>query len=99
MKQNKKYLTANEIEAIIKRVVARKGYELTEIQSLTTQSRYYKIVCGPNELSFRVSDHPTGSRLMTLRTDRQLTVENVENFAVNRCKDLGKRILKNTLGI
>lgn len=102
MQKNKKItkkVSIDDAERIIKRVVARKGYQLLEIKSESTISRYYKISSGPYELAFRISDHSTKKRLMTLRIDHNFSIENIERFAINRCKDLGDRIVKQTLGV
>lgn len=98
-KQQTRIMSIDDVERIIKQVVLKKGYQLSEIKSESTVSRYYKISSGQYELAFRVSDHGTRRNLMTLRIDHKMSPQNIESFAVNRCKDLGDRIIRQALGI
>lgn len=97
--QKNKQIPIEEAENIIRREVKKQGYQLITIKSESTISRYYKISSGQYDLSFRISDHATQKRLMTLRIDHKTSVKNIEQFAKNRCKDLGKRIIKQALGV
>lgn len=83
-----------EITRIIRKEVAKKGYELEERKSTTTNSWYFKIYSGKVSLMFRLSDHNTAKDVITLRTDKKITPKSVEGFVQNRCRDLSDRKMK-----
>lgn len=92
-------MTKIEIKKLIEKKVACKGYKLEEIDSLSTESMYFKISSGNTSLTFRVSDHKTSRNLITLRVDHKTNRQLIENFIENRCKDLSKRRVKELLGL
>ena len=92
-------LNVEAIRNIIKQKVAQKGYSLEERKSSSTNSWYFKIISGNYSLLFRVSDHKTGTKVITLRVDKNTNYKTVERFIENRCNDLSSRIVKSVLGI
>ena len=48
---------------------------------------------------FRLSDHPTKSDVITLRTDKNLSYKQLVRFVENRCRDLSDRKIKALLGL
>ena len=46
---------------------------------------------------FRVANHKTKANITTLRLDKKVNRQQVEQFAANRCKDLGRRVVKSFL--
>lgn len=92
-------MNAAEIIKIIEKTVDKKGYDLKERKSVSTDSMYFEISSGKYSLLFRISDHATRKDVITLRTDLKLTPEKVEGFVRNRCRDLSDRKLKGILGI
>jgi hypothetical protein len=92
-------LNVEAIRNIIKQKIAQKGYILEERKSSSTNSWYFKIISGNYSLLFRVSDHKTGTKIITLRVDKNTNYKIVERFVENRCNDLGSRVVKSELGI
>ena len=92
-------LKIEAIRNIIKQKINQKGYVLEERKSSSTDSWYFKIISGNYSLLFRVSDHRTGSKVVTLRVDKNTNYKVVERFIDNRCYDLGARVVKSSLGI
>ena len=90
-------MTITEIKQILSKKISQKGYILEERKSTTTDSWYFKIYSGTYSLMFRVANHSSGSNIITLRTDKKITRQQVERFAVNRCNDLSKRVVKEFL--
>lgn len=87
------------IARIIRTEVNKKGYNLEERKSVSTDSWYFKIYDEKFSLLFRLSDHNTKKDVITLRVDKKLTQKTVQTFIQNRCNDLSKRRLKGLLGI
>ena len=87
------------IAKIIRAEVNKKGYNLEERKSVSTDSWYFKIYDEKYSLLFRLSDHNTKKDVVTLRVDKKLTQKAVQTFIQNRCNDLSKRRLKGLLGI
>lgn len=89
-----------DVLEIIKREVKRKGYDLIERDSVSTNSHYFKLYSGKTSLMFRISDHNTKSNIITLRIDgKKMNPEHIKNFIINRMSDLGRRHLKDVLGM
>jgi len=87
----------NTVRNIIKKEIQRKGYELEERKSTTSESWYYKIYNGNNSLMFRISDHKTNSNIITLRVDKKLNRKTLDAFIRNRCDGLSRRVLDSFL--
>jgi hypothetical protein len=87
------------ITNIIEQTVSKKGYKIEERKSISTDSWYFKIYSDQYSLMFRLSDHPTKSDVITLRTDKNLSYKQLVRFVENRCRDLSDRKLKGLLGL
>lgn len=87
------------VAQIIKQEAKKKGYEIEERKSVSTDSMYFKIYSDKYSLLFRLSDHPTKSDVVTLRVDKNLTYKQIIRFVDNRCRDLSDRKLKLLLGL
>lgn len=92
-------LKVEAVRNIIRQKVAQKGYVLEERKAVSTDSWYFKLVSGQYSLLFRVSDHKTDTKVVTLRVDKNTNYKTVERFVENRCKDLGARVVKSALGL
>ncbi len=92
-------MTYEQVAQIVFKEAKRAGYVVEERRSVSTQSVYYTLINGKYSLLFRVSDHKTCSRVITLRIDHKSTAKTAESFVKNRIKDLGYRTLKMELGI
>jgi hypothetical protein len=92
-------LNVEAVRNLVKQKVSQRGYTLEERKSATTSSWYFKISSGEYSLLFRVSDHKTGSKVVTLRVDKNTKFKVAEKFINNRCDDLGARIVKTALGM
>lgn len=92
-------LNIDAIRSMAKQIIQRKGYEFEERKSSSSNSWYFKIKSGEYSLLFRVSDHKTGSNVITLRVDKNTNYKVVERFIGNRCEDLSARVVKAALGM
>lgn len=90
-------MTITEIKKILEKEINQKGYSLEERKSTSTDSWYFKIYSGAYSLMFRVANHKTKANITTLRLDKKVNRQQVEQFAANRCKDLSKRVVKSFL--
>lgn len=86
-------MTLEQVTMLIKKEIGSMGYEVEERKSTTSKSLYFKIRTAKASLLFRVSDHRPNTNVITLRTDKKLTDQQVRAFARNRIKDLQKRSL------
>jgi len=92
-------LNMEAIRNMAKQIIKQKGYDFEERKSSSTNSWYFKIKSGDYSLLFRVSDHKTGSNVITLRVDKNTNYKVVERFIGNRCSDLSARVVKSALGM
>lgn len=77
----------------------KSGYCFEETKSKTTNSVYYKLFSATNNLIFRISDHNTGTKIITFRIDCSNDFNNLIRFVQKRIKDLSYRSTKQLLGI
>jgi hypothetical protein len=74
------------------RSVKREGYTIERIRSRTTNSSYYRISDGKNQIAFRISDHETHrSNISTLDLSYPITPNKVRGFVRNKVSGLKKR--------
>lgn len=87
------------IRKAVRTAAQKRGYELEERKSSTTNSWYFKISTGDESLLFRISDHKTETNVITLRLDKKTSYKNIVGFIDNRCNDLSARVIKKALGL
>lgn len=77
---------------IVRRELKRHGYSDTiEQRSATTNSVYFMMRDSNAGMCFRLSDHKTKKRMMTLRVDMIKSEVEVVNFVRNRVFGMQKR--------
>lgn len=86
------------IRQIFIKEVKRKGYNIEENKSLSTNSWYFTLSSGKYSMVIRVSDHNSKKDISTLRIDKIKKTKNVESYIHNRCQDLHERKMKAILG-
>ncbi len=92
-------LTIDEIIKIGQDEVKKHGMVLKERKAVSTDSWYFEIYYGKDEMLIRISDHASKKKIKTLRTDYNFSREGVRRFFKNRCEDLRYRRTKRILGM
>ncbi len=92
-------MSHEQVAQIIYKEAKRVGYVVEQHKSGSTNSVYYTLHDGKFSLHFRVSDHATNKNVITLRLDRNNSLDSAVKFVKNRIKDLATRELKLTLGL